>query len=55
MKDGPAVIALMIGMVLAFGLNHAGKPIWLSLLAGFGVGLGLYILLTRIKSKRKDQ
>lgn len=55
MREGLAFAALLVAMGLAFALNHAGKPIWFSLLAGFGVGIGIYTLLSRIRPKRNDQ
>lgn len=54
-QDGPAIVALLAGMGLAFAANHAGKPLWFSLLTGFGVGGLTYISLVRLRFKRKDQ
>jgi len=50
-----AFLALIIGMGLAFFLNHADKPIWLSLLAGIGTGLALYFFLGLVITSRENQ
>ena len=53
--EGLASIALIIGMGLAFFLNHSDTPIWLSLLAGIGTGLAVYLLLASLKRRRINQ
>lgn len=51
LREGLGFIALIFGMGLAFVLNHAGKPIWFSLLAGFVAGLSVYFCVVWLKHR----
>lgn len=51
LQEGPAFGALLMGMGLAFFLNRAGKPLWLSLLGGVGFGLAIYTSIVWLKRR----
>ena len=55
LQEGPAFGALIIGCGLTYFLARAGKPIWLSLLAGAAVAVADYVFLVWLKSRGINQ
>jgi len=53
--EGTAFVALIMGMGLAFFLNHADTPIWISLFTGIILGLVSYFTLIWLKQRGTHQ
>ena len=53
--DGPAIVALMLGMSLAFLVNHKTSQTGIALIAGVFLGLAAYFLLAGFMHWKKKQ